>query len=134
MILKKILIIFVLISISLISYYLEMLEVQLVSISNIYFNRDGCQWTHNVIINQKPLLKNKSVYFELSETNILFIETTCHKNDTKHQYYGDNSRLINLNEIDLSKDYSFTSEIIVVEDRECYNLPAGKQEAIIQNS
>ena len=97
---------------------METLEVQLVSISNIYFNPDGCQWTHNVIINRKPQLKNNSVYFKLSETNILFIEINCHKNDKKHQCYGDNSRLIDLNEIDLSKDYSFTSEVIVVEDRE----------------
>ena len=123
---KKILIIFVLISTSLISYSLESLEVQLVSISNIYYNRNGSEWMHNVIVNQKPLVKNKSLYFKRSETNILFIEINCRKNEKKYQDYG-------VNEIDLSKEYFFTGEVTVIENGECYNLPSGRQEAIKQN-
>ncbi|NOQ26985.1 MAG: hypothetical protein GQ564_16615 [Bacteroidales bacterium] len=117
---KKILLIFVLISTSLISFCQQTLEVELVSISNIYFNCDGSEWTHKVIVNQKLLLKNKSVYLNLSETNILFIEINCHKNEKRQSNYGDNSVLIDLNEIDLSKVYSFTTEVTIIENGECY--------------
>lgn len=110
-ILKKILLIFILISTSLISFCQQTPEVGLVSISNIYFNRDGSEWTHNVIVNQKPLLKNKNVYFKPSETNILFIEINCCKNEKEQPDYCDNSVLINLNKIDQSKVYSFTNEV-----------------------
>lgn len=98
-ILKKILLIFVLISTSLISFCQQTLEVQLISISNICFNCDCSEWTHNVIVNQKLLLKNQCVYFKRFETNILFIEINCRKNKKRESDYNDNSALIDLNEM-----------------------------------
>jgi hypothetical protein len=108
-ILKKMLFILVLISTLLIAFCQQALEVQLVSVSNIYFNDDGNTWAHNVIINQKPFFTNKEVYFKLSETNILFIKNCCN-DEQKQSDCGNNSVLIKLNKIILSKEYSFTYE------------------------
>jgi len=112
---------------------METLDVQQVSISNIYFNSYDGVWSHNVIINQKPFLKNKNLSFTLSETNILFIEINRCKIDKKNQDYGDNSLLIDINETDLSKKYFFSSEVTAIENGGQYNLSADNQEAIKQN-
>ena len=113
---KKILPVFVLISVSLITYSQQTIEVQLVSISNISNNHVGNEWSHDVTVNNKPLSKYKNLNFKLSETDSLFIKVICSEYDEKYPDYGHNSRLIDLNKIDLSKEYTFSIEVTVTEN------------------
>lgn len=111
---RKILAIFVLISTALIAYSQETPEVQLVSISNIYNNNVGNEWSHDVTVNNKPITTHKNL--EFSETDTLFIKVISSEYDEKYPDYGHNSRLIDLNNTDLSNEYSFTIEVIVTEN------------------
>jgi hypothetical protein len=121
---KKILLVFILISITLIAVSQETIEVQLVSISNIYYERVGDEWSHDVIVNQKALHKNKSLSFNTSETNTLCIKVNCQENDKKYPDCGNNCRLIELSKIDLSQVYLFTIEVTVIENAGQKSQPA----------
>ena len=81
---KKILTIFVLISLPLISYSQQTIEVQLVSISNVYNNHVGNEWSHNVTVNQKTLNRYKNLSFKLIETNTLTFKVNCSEYDEKY--------------------------------------------------
>ena len=113
---KKIFPVFVLISISLISYSQQTIEVQLVSISNIYNNHVGNEWSHSVTVNQKALSRYKSLSFKQSEINTLTFEVSCSEFDEKYSDYGNNTHVIDLNKIDLSSEYSFSMEVTVTEN------------------
>jgi len=113
---KKILPIIILISVTLISYSQQTIEVQLVSISNIYNNHVGNEWTHNVTVNKKTLSRYKSQSFKLTETNTLTIEVNCQEYDEKYPDYSSNTKIIDLNKIDLSTEYIFSIEVTVTEN------------------
>ncbi|MCK5028792.1 MAG: hypothetical protein KAR57_04105 [Bacteroidales bacterium] len=113
---KKILLIFTLISVSLITFSQETIEVQLVSISNIYNNSVGNEWSHNVTVNKKALTKYKNLSFKLTETNTLSIKVSCSEYDEKYSDNSSNIKIIDLSKIDLSNEYLFTIEVTVTEN------------------
>lgn len=113
---KKIALIFVLISTSLIVSSQGTLEVQLISISNISNNHVGNEWSHNVTINQKALHEYQNLNFNLSETSSLVFKVTCSEYDEKYPDYGNNTKIIDLSKIDLSNEYLFTIEVTVTEN------------------
>lgn len=119
---KKILSVFFMITFPLIVFSQQTIKVQLVSISNISNNHVGNEWSHYVTVNNKPLSKHKNL--EFSETDTLFIKVICNEYDEKYPDFGHNSRIIDINKIDLSKEYTFTIEVTVIENGGRYNLPA----------
>ncbi len=70
--------------------------------------------SHDVTVNNKPLSKHKNL--EFSETDTLFIKVICNEYDEKYPDFGHNSRIIDINKIDLSKEYTFTIEVTVTEN------------------
>ncbi|NOQ25486.1 MAG: hypothetical protein GQ564_09005 [Bacteroidales bacterium] len=115
-IIKKVPLIILLISITLISYAQETLEVRLVSISNISNNHVGNEWSHDVTVNETKLTKYKSLSFKLSETKTLNITVNCTEFDEKYPDYGSNTKIIDLSKIDLSNEYLFAIEVTVTEN------------------
>ena len=119
---KKILLIFVLISTSLIALSQETLEVQLISISNISNNHVGNEWSHDVTAclpqegYNKALSRYKNLSFKQSEINTLNFKVSCSEYDEKYPDYAENSRIIDLSNIDLSKEYLFDIEVTVTEN------------------
>ncbi|MCD4833774.1 MAG: hypothetical protein K8R31_08280 [Bacteroidales bacterium] len=111
---KKILSVFFIISFPLIVFSQQTIKVQLVSISNISNNHVGNEWSHDVTVNNKLLSKHKNL--EFSETDTLFIKVICNEYDEKYPDFGHNSRIIDINKIDLSKEYTFTIEVTVIEN------------------
>ena len=113
---KKILPIIILISFTLISFSQQTIKVQLVSISNIYNNHVGNEWSHKVTVNQETLSRYKSLDFKRSETNTLTFKVNCTEYDEKYPDYGNNTKLIDLDKIDLNNEYTFTIEVTVTEN------------------
>lgn len=102
---KKLHIIFVLISTSLSALLQETLEVQLISISNIYNNHISNKCSHNVTAclpqedyNITPSnYKNSS--FKKSELNTLILKVSDIDFDEKYTDYGSNTKTIDLSKI-----------------------------------
>jgi hypothetical protein len=113
---KKILLIFALISTSLIALSQEKLAVQLISISNISNNHVGNEWSHDVTVNEKTLSRYKSLSFKSAEISTLIFKVNCVEFDEKYPDYGSNTKIIDLSKIDLSNEYFFAIEVTVTEN------------------
>ncbi|MCK5170788.1 MAG: hypothetical protein KAQ75_13000 [Bacteroidales bacterium] len=114
--LKKIPLIFVLIVTPIIVFSQQTIKVHLDSISNVYNNSVGNEWSHDVTVNNIPLSEYKNLNLKRTETDTLFIKVICCEYDEKYPDFGKNSRIIDLNKIDLSSEYSFTIEVTVTEN------------------
>ena len=113
---KKIFLIILLISASLITFSQEILDIQLVSISNIYNNHVGNEWSHDVTVNQKTLTRYKNLNFKKSEINTLIFKVNCIEFDEKYPDFGSNTKTIDLSKIDFSNEYLFSIEVTVIEN------------------
>lgn len=113
---KKILLVFILISASLISISQDTVDIQLDSITDNLNNNASNECLHDVIVNNKPLTKANSLSFNLSETGFLYIKVICTESHNQDPKFYHNSKIIDLNKIDLSTEYNFKIELSVNEN------------------
>lgn len=113
---KKLLLIFAMVSTSLIALSQETLKIQLVSISNISNNHVGNEWSHDVTVNEKTLTRYKNLSFKRSEKNTLSFKVNCSEADDKYSDCRSNTKIIDLSKIDLSNEYLFAIEVTVIEN------------------